>query len=199
MQDIVEKYFTLASRLPLETVVTDRDGSEIDLGAGFERFLGQVVDASDAGNTLRFIGNGGSAGIASHMAVDYAKRGGIRAQAMNDPSMLTCLGNDLGYEQVFAHQVELHTRIGDVLTAISSSGRSPNILAACKAGRALGASLVTFSGFDADNPLRGLGDLNFYVASPKYGFVELTHMALLGAAIDIQIGWPTEPHLRELR
>ncbi len=199
MQKTVERYFDEAGSLPLKTLVTDANGSEYALGDGFSRLLELVVAANDRGNTLRFIGNGGSAGIASHMAVDFAKRGNIRAGAMNDPAMLTCLGNDLGYDQVFAHQIELHTREGDVLTAISSSGRSPNILNACTAARAKGATIVTFSGFDADNPLRALGDLNFYVGSPEYGFVELTHMALLSGAIDILIGWPTEPHLRQSR
>ena len=56
------------------------------------------------------IGNGGSAGIASHMANDFSKNGGLRALAFNDPSVLTCLGNDLGYEHVFAKQLEWHAR-----------------------------------------------------------------------------------------
>ena len=82
-----------------------------------------------------FIGNGGSAGIASHLAIDFSKNGGLRALAFNDPSALTCLGNDLGYENVFAKQIELHGRAGDLLIAISSSGRSPNILNAVEAAR----------------------------------------------------------------
>ena len=83
-----------------------------------------------------FVGNGGSAGIASHLAIDFSKNGGMRAMAFNDPSALTCLGNDLGYENVFAKQIEFHGRAGDLLIAISSSGRSPNILNAVKAARA---------------------------------------------------------------
>jgi hypothetical protein len=86
------------------------------------------------GNKLIFVGNGGSASIASHMATDYSKNDGIRSLALNDSSMLTCLGNDLGYEQVFAKQIELHARAKIFLIAISSSGRSPNILYAVKAG-----------------------------------------------------------------
>ena len=56
------------------------------------------------------IGNGGSAAIASHLATDYTKNGGLRTQAFNDGSMLTCLGNDLGYENVFAKQIEMFAR-----------------------------------------------------------------------------------------
>lgn len=79
--------------------------------------------------------------------------------------MLTCLGNDLGYEQIFAKQIELHARPDDLVIAISSSGRSANILNAVKAARTAKCEVVTFSGFAPDNPLRSLGDINFYVAS----------------------------------
>ena len=192
VQNIVERYFAIAGNLPLETEVTDIAGERIELGSGFRIVFDAVTAAHEAGNTLRFVGNGGSAGIASHMAVDFAKRGGIRASALNDPAMLTCLGNDLGYDQVFAQQLELHTRAGDVLVPISSSGQSSNILNACQVSRDAAAKLFTLSGFAPDNPLRQLGDLNFYVASSEYGFVELTHMALLSAMIDILIGWRPE-------
>src|SRR6516164_7294600 len=98
---------------------------------------------------------------------------------------LTCLGNDLGYENVFAKQLDLHARPGDFLIAISSSGRSPNILGAVKAARAQDCRIVTFSGFAAENELRRTGDLNFYVRSHEYGFVELAHLALCHAVLDI--------------
>jgi phosphoheptose isomerase len=81
-----------------------------------------------AGKKLVFVGNGGSAAIASHMATDYSKNGGVRSLALNGASMLTCLGNDLGYDRVFAKQIELHARSGDLVIAISSSGRSANVL-----------------------------------------------------------------------
>src|SRR5690348_4344548 len=73
-------------------------------------------------NKVMFIGNGGSAGIAGHMAIDYAKNGGVRSLTFNDASSLTCLGNDLGYENVFAKQIEMQAFKGDGLIAISSSG-----------------------------------------------------------------------------
>ena len=84
--------------------------------------------AHDADNKLMFIGNGGSSTIASHMAEDYTKAGGIRTLAFNDPAFLTCLGNDLGFDQVFAKQIEMFAQPGDMLVAISSSGNSQNIL-----------------------------------------------------------------------
>ena len=115
MQDILNDYFRIAGRLPLDTEVTDATGEASALGDGFRRTIEAVTAAHEAGNTLRLIGNGGSAGIASHMAVDFSKRGGIRAAALNDPAMLTCLANDLGYDEVFAHQLALHIRAGDGL------------------------------------------------------------------------------------
>src|SRR5439155_17695179 len=105
-----------------------------------------------AGNKLIFVGNGGSAAIASHMATDYSKNGDIRALALNDSSMLTCLGNDLGYDRVFAKQIELHARAGDLLIAISSTGRSANSLNAVTAAHAAECGGVTFSWFGPDKP-----------------------------------------------
>jgi D-sedoheptulose 7-phosphate isomerase len=102
--------------------------------------------------------------------------------------MLTCLGNDLGYDRVFAKQVELYARADDLVIAISSSGRSANILNAVKAARAAKCAVVTLSGFTADNPLRRLGDINFYVASDRYGFVEIGHLTICHAILDFICG-----------
>jgi D-sedoheptulose 7-phosphate isomerase len=148
-------------------------------------------ETHDAGNKIIFVGNGGSAGIASHLAIDFSKNGGLRALAFNDASALTCLGNDLGYENVFAKQLDFHARSGDMLIAISSSGRSPNILEAVKVARGRDCKVVTYSGFTEDNELRQAGDVNFYVRANKneYGFVEVAHLALCHAVLDIDMGW----------
>ncbi len=195
MQNIVNDYFGISGGLPLKTEATGGNGSAISLGEAFQQTIDDIQGLNATNNTLRFIGNGGSAGIASHMAVDFSKRGKICANAFNDAAMLTCLGNDLGYSEVFAHQVALHIREDDVLVAISSSGQSENILRAAEEARKKGAKITTFSGFKPDNPLRGSGDLNYYVGSNEYGFVELTHMALLSALIDIMIGWRSDKPL----
>jgi D-sedoheptulose 7-phosphate isomerase len=144
-----------------------------------------------AGNKVIFVGNGGSAAIASHMATDYSKNGGVRSLALNDSSMLTCLGNDLGYDRVFAKQIELHARAGDLVFAISSSGRSPNILNAAAAAANAGCSIITLSGFTPDNPLRTKGEVNFYIGSDRYGFVEIGHLTICHAILDYLCGLPT--------
>lgn len=172
-----------------QCVATAADGARIDLVQGINWAIEHARKIHDDGNKLMFIGNGGSASIASHMATDYSKNGGLRAQSFNDSAMLTCLGNDLGYENVFAKQIELYARPRDLLIAISSSGRSANILNGVKAARAAGCLVMTLSGFGADNPLRRLGDLNFYLASDQYGFVEIGHLAICHAILDFSCGW----------
>ena len=140
-------------------------------------------------NKLMFIGNGGSAGIAGHMAIDFTKNGGVRSVTFNDASSLTCLGNDLGYEQVFSKQVEMQGLPGDILIAISSSGESKNILNAVTAARKMKAHVISLSGFKPGNALRQMGDINLYVPSSVYGFVETAHQALLHVILDTGMGW----------
>jgi len=160
------------------------DKTMLWLEQGMRHFQKMARDIQATGCKLMFVGNGGSAAIASHMAVDWSKNGGIRSVAFNDAVALTCISNDFGYESAFSKQIELHSRGDDILVAISSSGRSPNIIAACAAARLAGCGVVTFSGFDEDNPLRALGDLNFYINSNQFGFVEIAHLTLLHAVLD---------------
>jgi D-sedoheptulose 7-phosphate isomerase len=189
MQSRILSYFDHLLRATVGTQVTDRDGRSHDLGAAFTA-IGQLSRRAHAqGRKVMFIGNGGSAGIASHMAVDFTKNGGMRALAFNDGAMLTCFGNDLGYDNVFAKAIEMHAAAGDVLIAISSSGRSQNILNGVGAARGHGCKVVTFSGFRGDNPLRRMGDWNLWVNSGEYGFVEVAHQALIHAVLDLAMGW----------
>jgi D-sedoheptulose 7-phosphate isomerase len=191
----LDQYFGTLADLLRGAEVTDRAAKKLSLAAGCEWVRNVVHQTHDAGNKIIFIGNGGSAGIASHLAIDFSKNGGLRSLAFNDPAALTCLGNDLGYENVFAKQIDFHARPGDLLIAISSSGRSPNILSAVKMARSRDCKVVTYSGFTEDNDLRKVGDINFYVRSREYGFVEVSHLALCHAILDIDMGWgqPAEP------
>jgi D-sedoheptulose 7-phosphate isomerase len=184
----ISRYFmTLSDRL-VHTAVTSAAGQRLGHAEAVNRVIGLARQTHSAGNKLIFVGNGGSAAIASHMATDYSKNGNIRALALNDSSMLTCLGNDLGYDRVFAKQIELHARPGDLVIAISSSGRSANILNAVKAARDAKGAIVTLSGFSAENPLRRLGDINFYIDSDRYGFVEIGHLTICHAILDFICG-----------
>lgn len=185
----LDAYFTTLARTTAQAEASDRDGRAISLDQAIDQAIKSAVDTHNAGNKLIIIGNGGSAGIASHSAIDYSKNGGLRTQAFNDGAALTCLGNDYGYEHVFAKQIEFHGRRGDLLIAISSSGQSANILKATDAAREREINVLTLSGFDPVNPLRRRGNLNFYVPSREYGFVEIGHQTLLHAIIDLKMGW----------
>lgn len=144
--------------------------------------------AREQGGRVIFIGNGGSAGIASHLAIDLAKNASVPAHCFSDASMMSCLANDYGFEDWLAHAVRLSARAGDCLVAISSSGRSKNILNAVAQARAMKLDVITLSGMNADNSLRGLGDVNFWVDSRSYNIVETAHQFWMMAAIDLIIG-----------
>ena len=186
-QDVVDYYGYLSKSL-CRVEVSDLAGTSLSQGEAVTMIIGWARATHASGRKLMFVGNGGSAGICSHMATDYSKNGGMRSLAFNDGSMLTCLGNDLGYENVFAKQLDLHAVDGDLLIAISSGGKSRNILEAVGVARRRGCRVVTLSGFGADNPLRKLGDVNFYLGSDQYGYVEVGHLAILHAILDFACG-----------
>lgn len=140
-----------------------------------------------------FIGNGASAAIADHMAADWMKAGGFSAFSLNSAPALTAIANDISYERVFAMQLAAHACARDLLVAISSSGRSPNILAAAKEARAIRMQIVTLSGFSPDNPLRQFGHENIYVPSSSYGVVEVAHHAILHGILDRAVKYIGEP------
>jgi D-sedoheptulose 7-phosphate isomerase len=185
----INQYFATLAAAPAGAQVTDRAGATVALAEFYRRVIDWCRTAHDQGNTIHFVGNGGSAAIASHMATDFCKNGGMRARAHNDVSMLTCYANDYSYEEVFSRQLATHAQAGDVVIVISSSGKSKNMLNAVSAARAARCRVVTLSGFGADNPLRLMGDLNAYVRASEYGFVEIAHLALCHAMVDLANGW----------
>jgi D-sedoheptulose 7-phosphate isomerase len=164
--------------------VSDLTETPLDFAQGMGRAVELIVAQTGSGRKLMFIGNGASAAISSHQSVDYWKTGGMRALAFNDPALLTCISNDFGYPFVFDKPIEMFADPGDVLVAISSSGRSENILRGARKAREKGCHVLTMSGFDPTNPLRQLGDLNFYVPSKSYGHVEITHLSLSHCLLD---------------
>jgi len=188
MKGELEAYFRTLGAIGDRIQASDRAGAALPLAEATARFLAAASETKRSRTRIFFIGNGGSAGICSHMATDWLKNGGFASVSLNDGATLTCLGNDLGFEQVFARQVEMHGRAGDLLVAISSSGNSANILRAVEAARAAKMGVVTLSGFSPDNRLRRLGDLNFHVPNDRYGFVEISHLAICHAVLDLSMG-----------
>src|SRR5437762_3460319 len=121
-----------------KTEASDGKGQKISFENAMDQAIKTIVDQANKRKKIIFIGNGGSASIASHQSVDYWKNGGIRAIAFNDTSLLTCIGNDYGYPFVFEKPIEMFADSGDVVIAISSSGKSENILRGAKAGKKMG-------------------------------------------------------------
>jgi D-sedoheptulose 7-phosphate isomerase len=150
----------------------------VDLDLAVRKIVSALTECRRLNNTVFFVGNGGSASIASHMATDFIKNGKMRCLAFNDGSLLTCLSNDLGYENVFSTPIKQFIEKKDILFAISSSGRSANILNSVNAARKKRCFIVTLSGFLKENPLSHKGDINFYVNSKVYSHVEILHLSI---------------------
>lgn len=149
------------------------------------------------GKKVVVAGNGGSAAIASHCAVDLTKSAGIRAVTFNEADLITCFANDYGYEWWVQKALECYADAGDLAVLISSSGKSPNMLNAARYALDRGLKVVTFSGFAEDNALRALGHVNFWVNSRSYNVVEMTHHIWLLAACDLIAGLSAEPAAEE--
>lgn len=184
MEKDIENYFSEFKNTLSKIQVADWNSKAIDLINGLEESINLIVSQTSKGNKVIFIGNGGSASIASHQAIDFVKNGGMRAICFNDSSLLTCLSNDFGYQYVFEKPIEMFAEKGDVLVAISSSGKSENILRGADTAKKKGCHVITMSGFKPDNPLRNKGELNFYVPSDSYGYVEITHLTLCHCMVD---------------
>ncbi|MCE9552112.1 MAG: SIS domain-containing protein [Planctomycetes bacterium] len=133
-----------------------------------------------AGGTVFAAGNGGSATLAQHLSDEMvgrykSNRPPLRVVALSaDSAVITCIGNDFGFEEVFARQVEGLGRAGDVLLAYSTSGNSPNILAACRAARQHQMSTVAFTG--RGGKLREMADL--VVTSPGQNTARIQELDL---------------------
>ena len=134
-------------------------------------------------------GNGGSAAIASHVSVDLTKNANIRSVNFNEADLITCFANDYGYERWVEKAVDFYADSNDVLILISSSGKSPNMINAAKAARnKMISRIITFTGHNKDNPLSKLGDINFWINSKAYNFVENIHQVWLLTIVDLIIG-----------
>ena len=147
-----------------------------------------LKSANAKGNKVIFAGNGASATIASHCALDFTKQCGIRAISFNDPAILTAYGNDYGYEHWVSKALEHYADSGDIVFLISSSGTSMNLINGANHAKKAGLQLITLSGFEQNNPLKQLGYINLWADSKSYNIVETTHMLWLVALCDLIIG-----------
>jgi D-sedoheptulose 7-phosphate isomerase/D-glycero-D-manno-heptose 1,7-bisphosphate phosphatase len=155
--------------------------------AAFDRAAAILLEAYQRGARMFSCGNGGSASVANHMQCDHVK--GIRTATDLSPhvlslstnvELLTAIANDLGYENVFVYQLQAQSRPGDVLVAVSSSGRSPNIVNALTWARDAGLRTIAVTGFDG-GAARSVAEVAIHVDCTNYGVVEDLHQAVMHA------------------
>lgn len=162
----------------------------------FAAMLDAWVSTIRRGGKIMFFGNGGSAADAQHLATELTIRYSVDRSAVaavaltTDTSALTAAGNDLGFEHVFARQIEALGKPEDLALAISTSGRSPNIIAALAMAKAMGMTAAAFGGGDGGE-LTGLADLVLIVPSSTTSRIQEIHIALghmLCGALEIELG-----------
>ncbi|PHJ62293.1 phosphoheptose isomerase [Nostoc linckia z18] len=177
-------YFHQLANLGEKFQVTDSQGKSFTNSQGINLAADLINRQHQEQRKVIFIGNGGSATVASHQAIDFWRNGNIPAIAFNDSALVTCISNDFGYEQVFSKPISTFAQSGDILFAISSSGQSENILAGVRQAMEMSCHVITLSAFQPNNPLRQLGHLNFYVPTMSYGFAEIMHLCICHCIID---------------
>ena len=174
----LDDYFTRYRRALLET----------DVRAELLAFRDLCLEVKERDGKLIFAGNGASASIASHAAVDFTKQAKVRATAFNDHNLITAFSNDYGYENWVSAALKAYGKAGDGVVLISSSGKSPNIVNAAGTAKNLGLTVVTFSGFERNNPLNKVGDINLWAHSTAYNIIEAVHGIWIFAVVDLIVG-----------
>ena len=172
------EYLTTLNTICQNIVIRDQNSATVSLDIAGLQVRDMMLQVLNADQKLLLVGNGGSAAIINHLENDFIKAVGGKALSFTSLSLFSALSNDIGYEQTYPFQVARWAESGDLMVAISSSGRSKNIIESVKIAQTHRCQVVTLSGFGENNPLARLGDLNFYVKSMSYGYVELAHQCL---------------------
>ena len=146
-----------------------------------------LTTSKKKGKILIF-GNGGSAAIASHVSVDLTKNAKIRTVNFNESDLITCFSNDYGYERWIEKAVDFYADRNDALVLISSSGKSKNMINACKAAKRKKIKVISFTGHSKNNPLSRITQLSLWINSKAYNFIENTHQIWLLTVCDLIIG-----------
>jgi len=173
------------NKLITKTVCTTKEKEQIKLQDAFSVFKTLLLQMKNENGVGYIIGNGGSAGIASHFCTDLMKTLKLPACTLVDSNLLTCLSNDFGYDKSYSEALKVILKKQDILIAISSSGNSLNIVNAAKIAKEKKTKVITLSGFSELNSLRKLGDLNFWLNKIDYGLVEMGHFFILHSVVDL--------------
>ncbi|WP_320040106.1 SIS domain-containing protein [uncultured Desulfobacter sp.] len=186
MNDILKagSYLNYLNAMLMETQITDNVGHTYSLDDGVARMVSELIIIRNNGGLLALVGNGGSAAIVDHVHNDLGLSCGMCTLVFTNTPSLTAASNDFGYAAAYERQLACWSDYQGALLAISSSGASENILRAAKKARAIGMKIFTMTGFQQDNPLRKMGELNFYIKSDSYGIVELAHSCIAHCVTD---------------
>jgi D-sedoheptulose 7-phosphate isomerase len=147
--------------------------------------LRKKISSLNKNNKIILIGNGGSASISNHVAVDITKILKKRAVTFNEPNLITCFANDYGYEKWAEKALEAYALKDDVIILISSSGKSKNIINAAKYAKKNDIYLATLTGFKKNNPVSKLGNENLWINSTEYNVIEMVHHIWLLSIVDL--------------
>lgn len=179
------EYFNLIQEGLKNIVVTNNEGKELSVDEGLDIWAEKAENIKkNPKNLIFFCGNGASASMAEHMSHDWFQNALVNTATCAEVTHLTAISNDIGYEDVYRFRVKRIVTKNDMIVGISSSGNSPNIVAALQSALDNGAFVISVSGKKADNKIRSMGNLNFYVPLKTYGEVESAHSVLLHTALD---------------
>lgn len=159
-----------------------------DIHASLDDFKELALKVKTLDAKMLFAGNGASAAISAHAAVDFTKQAKVRGITFNEADLITCYSNDYGYENWMSEAIKSYYKPNDVVVLTSVSGESPSIVNAAITARKLGLRVVTFSGRSNSNSLKSHGDINFWVDSNAYNIVECIHMIWVTTVIDAIVG-----------
>jgi D-sedoheptulose 7-phosphate isomerase len=182
MSEQAARHIYWGYKIALEQTLTTKVGIELSLICEFFK------EKHSSSDTIFIAGNGGSASLAGHMAVDLYKQGGLKGKVipLTDLAITTAIGNDIGYEQVFAHPLETMGSKGDILVVISASGNSPNILGALQVAKDKSMRTIGFLGTAGESvcKARALCDLAIVVESAEYGICEDCHVICMHMLVE---------------
>ena len=151
----------------------------------FKKSIDLIKKTQTKKGKVYIVGNGGSASIASHVSVDFAKVARVKSSIFNNANLITCFANDYGHDNWVVEAIKTYTNKKDLIILISSSGTSKNIVNAAKYCKKNKIKLITFSGFSKKNPLNKLGNINFHIDSNEYNYIEMSHHIILVSLVDI--------------
>jgi len=176
--ELINHYFEEIRKLLLSDNVKDKIIEAVKL----------VEVTGKSNKKILFFGNGASAAIASHAALDFTKQANIRSVALSDFALITAFSNDYGYENWICNAIDFYAEDRDMCIFISSSGESENIVKGALEAKKRGLAIITFTGFSEENRLKQIGNINFWVRSKAYNVIESIHQMWLMCICDVVIG-----------